>query len=378
MEILCFIWFILKNNIMEDKLITLVTLTYSKAEILKSVLESEGIMAELYNINVIQPFVASGVKVKINEKDLPRALEIVTNGSWLKEDDDTQENKNVLVPVDFSDQSLMACCFAFDYAASIGAEVYLLHVFFPPVYSSMLPFENEVNTIQEYRMVLDSVKEKMADLVGKINKMIENKELPDISFKDKIYEGVAEEEILHFASKKKSSLIVMGTRNKDPENKKVLGSVAAEVMERASTTVVAIPEDTPYLRFSGMKRIAFMTNLDKRDLISFDSLYDIVKVNGAEVILIHIADENNDWSKVKLSGFKQYLNDKYPDLKVEIKMMMDDGNLTGIDNLIKEMGIDAISMTKYRRTLFSRMMTPSMTKRVFFKLDTPLIVFNKK
>lgn len=378
MEILCFIWFILKNNIMEDKLITLVTLTYSKAEILKSVLESEGIMAELYNINVIQPFVASGVKVKINEKDLPRALEIVTNGSWLKEDDDTQENKNVLVPVDFSDQSLMACCFAFDYAASIGAEVYLLHVFFPPVYSSMLPFENEVNTIQEYRMVLDSVKEKMADLVGKINKMIENKELPNISFKDKIYEGVAEEEILHFASKKKSSLIVMGTRNKDPENKKVLGSVAAEVMERASTTVVAIPEDTPYLRFSGMKRIAFMTNLDKRDLISFDSLYDIVKVNGAEVILIHIADENNDWSKVKLSGFKQYLNDKYPDLKVEIKMMMDDGNLTGIDNLIKEMGIDAISMTKYRRTLFSRMMTPSMTKRVFFKLDTPLIVFNKK
>lgn len=378
MEILCFIWFILKNNIMEDKLITLVTLTYSKAEILKSVLESEGIMAELYNINVIQPFVASGVKVKINEKDLPRALEIVTNGSWLKEDDDTQENKNVLVPVDFSDQSLMACCFAFDYAASIGAEVYLLHVFFPPVYSSMLPFENEVNTIQEYRMVLDSVKEKMADLVGKINKMIENKELPDTSFKDKIYEGVAEEEILHFASKKKSSLIVMGTRNKDPENKKVLGSVAAEVMERASTTVVAIPEDTPYLRFSGMKRIAFMTNLDKRDLISFDSLYDIVKVNGAEVILIHIADENNDWSKVKLSGFKQYLNDKYPDLKVEIKMMMDDGNLTGIDNLIKEMGIDAISMTKYRRTLFSRMMTPSMTKRVFFKLDTPLIVFNKK
>ena len=55
---------------MEDKLITLVTLTYAKAEILKSVLESEGIMSELYNVNVIQPFVSSGVKVRINEKDL--------------------------------------------------------------------------------------------------------------------------------------------------------------------------------------------------------------------------------------------------------------------------------------------------------------------
>lgn len=94
---------------MEDKLITLVTLTYAKAEILKSVLESEGIMSELYNVNVIQPFVSSGVKVRINEKDLQRALEIVESGSWLKEDGDEPEKKNILVPVDFSDQSILAC-----------------------------------------------------------------------------------------------------------------------------------------------------------------------------------------------------------------------------------------------------------------------------
>ena len=48
---------------MKDELVTLITLTYAKAQVLKSVLESEGVMAELYNVNIIQPFVSSGVKV---------------------------------------------------------------------------------------------------------------------------------------------------------------------------------------------------------------------------------------------------------------------------------------------------------------------------
>lgn len=378
MEISCFIKIVnSKVFIMEDKLITLVTLTYAKAEILKSVLESEGIMSELYNVNVIQPFVSSGVKVRINEKDLPRALEIVENGSWLKNDTEEPEKKNVLVPVDFSDQSLLACYFAFDYAAAIGADVYLLHVFFPPVYSSMLPFENEVNSVEEYRMVLQNVNEKMTDLTARLKKMIDDKELPDVAFESKVYEGVAEEEILHFASHKRSSLIVMGTRSKEP-NDKVLGSVTAEVMERSEVTVVAIPKDTPYLRFSGLKKIAFMTNIDKRDLMTFDSLYDIVKINNAEIVLLHIGDERDEWSQAKLAGIKDYIEKKYPGVKVDTKIMNDNGNLTGLDAFIKENKIDAISMTKYRRTFFSKMMIPSMTKRVFFKLDIPLIVFNRK
>lgn len=362
---------------MEDKLITLVTLTYAKAEILKSVLESEGIMSELYNVNIIQPNISSGVKVRINEKDLPRALAIVENGSWLKEDNEP-ETKNVLVPVDFSDQSLLACYFAFDYASAIGAEVVLLHVFFPPVYSSMLPFENEVNSVEEYRMVMQNVNEKMDALTGKLTKMVENRELPDVKFVSKIYEGVAEEEILHYASRKRSSMIVMGTRSKEPENDKVLGSVTAEVMERSEVTVIAIPKDTPYLRFSALKRIAFMTNIDRRDLMAFDSLFEIVRMNKAEILLLHIGDERDEWNQAKLSGMKDFVEKKYPGVKVETRIMNDNGNLTGLDSFIKENKIDAISMTKYRRTFFSKMMIPSMTKRVFFKLDTPLIVFNRR
>ena len=61
---------------MEDKLVTLAILTYAKAQILKNVLENEGIEAYIHNVNLIQPVISSGVRLRIKESDLPHALQI--------------------------------------------------------------------------------------------------------------------------------------------------------------------------------------------------------------------------------------------------------------------------------------------------------------
>ena len=49
---------------MEDKLVTLAILTYAKAQILKNVLENEGIEAYIHNVNLIQPVISSGVRLR--------------------------------------------------------------------------------------------------------------------------------------------------------------------------------------------------------------------------------------------------------------------------------------------------------------------------
>ena len=62
---------------MEEKLVTLAILTYSKAQILKTVLEGEGIETFIHNVNLVEPVISSGVRVRIKESDLPHALQIV-------------------------------------------------------------------------------------------------------------------------------------------------------------------------------------------------------------------------------------------------------------------------------------------------------------
>lgn len=137
---------------MEDKLVTLAILTYAKAQILKNVLENEGIETYIHNVNQIQPVVSSGVRVRIKESDLPHALKITESSAWLSEEvvgekmPQIEKGSNkVLIPVDFSSYSLKACEFGFNFAKNIDAEVVLLHVYFTPIYATSLPYGDVFN-----------------------------------------------------------------------------------------------------------------------------------------------------------------------------------------------------------------------------------------
>ena len=134
---------------MEDKLVTLAILTYAKAQILKNVLENEGIEAYIHNVNLIQPVISSGVRLRIKESDLPHALQIIESSAWLSEDiikgkesssEKNKEKRKVLIPVDFSNYSLKACQFGFSFANAINSEVVLLHAYFSPIYVPTIPY----------------------------------------------------------------------------------------------------------------------------------------------------------------------------------------------------------------------------------------------
>ena len=60
-----------------DRLLTVAIHTYEKALELKSLLEHEGIAVVLHNVNLSEPSVSSGVRVRIKEADLPLALRII-------------------------------------------------------------------------------------------------------------------------------------------------------------------------------------------------------------------------------------------------------------------------------------------------------------
>ena len=76
---------------MEDKLVTLAIHTFEKAQILKTMLETEGIEVYIHNVNQIQPVVSAGVRVRIKESDLPHALRIIEDSKWLSEDAEQEE-----------------------------------------------------------------------------------------------------------------------------------------------------------------------------------------------------------------------------------------------------------------------------------------------
>ena len=189
---------------MEDKLVTLAILTYAKAQILKNVLENEGIETYIHNVNQIQPVVSSGVRVRIKESDLPHALKITESSAWLSEEVvggkspklEKVSNK-VLIPVDFSNYSLKACEFGFNFAQNIGAEVVLLHVYFYSLYMQLLcpygdVFNYQLSDEENVRSILQKVHADLNALSDKVKEKVASGEFPDIKYTCVLREGIPE------------------------------------------------------------------------------------------------------------------------------------------------------------------------------------------
>ncbi len=371
---------------MEDKLVTLAILTYAKAQILKNVLENEGIEAYIHNVNQIQPLVSSGVRLRIKESDLPRALRITESSAWLSEDVvggkapriEKEENK-VLIPVDFSGYSIKACEFGLNLAHNFNMEAVLLHAYFTPIYATSLPYGDIFNYQQANDDNANSIIRKVhADLTA-LSDTIKNKistgELPDVKITCVLREGIPEEEIIRYAKETRPRIIVMGTRGKDQKDLDLIGSVTAEVIERSRIPVLAIPENTPIKQVSEAKRIAFITNFDQRDLIAFDSFINQVKQQyNFSVSLIHLTDNKNVWSEIKLAGIKEYLKKQYSDLDIHYDVVLNDNFLSTLDTYIKVNKIDIITLTSYKRNIFSRLFNPGIARKMIFHSDTPVFV----
>lgn len=372
---------------MEEKLVTLAILTYSKAQILKNLLENEGIEAYIHNVNLIQPIISSGVRVRIKESDLPRALKIVEDSSWLseevgsKQEKEPDRSKKILIPIDFSDYSMKACEFGFNFAAEIHAEVVLMHVYFSPVYMPSLQYATEgfgmpVEPEMGIKHILDTVHNQLDKFTGTIKAMLADGTLPDVKHTCLLREGVPEEEILHYARTEKPLIIIMGTRGEGEKEMDLIGSVTAEIIDRSPVFVYAIPKDAQRKNFKDIRRVAFITNFDQRDLMAFDSLITTFKDYNFEIsfLNLNVDEQKRTWNEIKLAGIKEYFKKQYPQLAIDYGVIPEDDLLANLDRYVKDKGIDVLCISNYKRNVFARLFNPSIARKMIFHSQTPILV----
>lgn len=369
----------------EQKLVTVAIHSYEKAVILKSILESEGIPAVIHGVSIIQPTVPGNVRVRINERDLPRALTIIeqvdfTSNVESEEDIEKVKVKNeVLIPVDFSNYTLKTCEFGFNLAFDIGCEVKLIHSFFTPYYPMAIPFGDSfsVQTSDKdlYRDIRNKMETEMSILVKNIRERIANKEFPDVKFSYMLMEGLPEEEIISYSKKQRPRAIVMGTRGSNAKDLDLIGSVTAEVIDGCRTPIFAIPENSKDQDISQMKNILFLTNFREREFKAFDIMMGFIKPYPVKVYLAHMARKEDMWDEIKLSGTQKYLEEQYPDLDIDYEVIDRDKQLEVVlEEFVKEHEIDMIAMSSSRRGLFARIFNPGIARRMLFHSDTPLLV----
>ena len=374
---------------MEDRLITLAIHTFEKAQMLKMILESEGIEVYIHNVNQIQPVISAGVRVRIKESDLPHALRVIEDAKWMENANAEEEEekakeakskrKRVLVPVDFSDYSLKACEIAINYAHKMNAEVMIMHAYYSIYYPSAIPLgdtlayqANEEST----RQMLERVQGDMASICSEIDAKMEKGELPTVKYDYTLREGLPEEEIIAYGKEYRPDIIIMGTRGKDQKDIDLIGSVTGEVIEMNKVPVLAIPENVPFNDLDAVKNIAFATSFSQRDLIAFDRFMEVIKGYDVHIHLFNISTSRDEWNEIRLTGVREYFQRQYPEANITYTVLDDGDLLLAIEKFVRDEQIDLIALTTYRRNILARILNPSIAKKMLFHTDTPLLVMH--
>lgn len=368
---------------MEEKLVTLAIHTFEKAQILKTLLETEGIDVYIHNVNQIQPVISAGVRVRIKESDLPHALRIIEDSKWL---DETQpetvvdKTKKILIPIDFSDYSIKACELGINYAYQAEAEVMIMHAYFSPYFPSAIPMGDtltyQVNEEESVVNVLKRVQIDIENICTLINRKMASGELPKVKYDYVLREGLPEEEIIAYSKEYRPTLIVMGTRGKSQKDMDLIGSVTGEVIEVNKIPVLAIPENVPFKDLSEAKNIAFATSFNQRDLVAFDEFMQLIKGYDAQIHLFNISTSKDEWNEIRLTGVTEYFKKQYPDTNITHTVLADGDLLLAIEKFVRDKQIDVIALSTYRRNILARMFNPSIARKMLFHTDTPLLVMH--
>lgn len=369
---------------MEDKWVTLAIRTYQRAQMIKTRLEQNNIETVIHNLNLENPEMAVGVRVRIKESDLPQALGIVEEmeKAWEEETGKNypMKDRSVLIPIELTDQINEICKFGFHFAKKLNTDVVFLHAYLTPAYTISSASNTEINTYsltdaETLRRIIRTNNADVENLTNLVKQWIKSGEIPNLDFRFELKEGVPEDEILAFCKKENPSLVVMGTNTKSNKDDHVIGSVTAEVLEACRVPVLAINKSIE-LKPENIQRVAFLTNFDQKDLIAIDSAISFFKKEELEVVFIHATEKKESWDEVMLAGIKAYFANHYPTLKTEYAFLKKDGNLREIYRYLEKSKIDVVALNTKKRSLFSRFFSQGFATKLLFNVDTPLLVMH--
>lgn len=368
---------------MSRKLLTIAVLPFVKAQVLKSLLENEGIECILEDVNLLEGPSSLAVRVQILDEDLEKAfpvLEEYLGKPGEKPAPYYEPERQILVPVDFSDYSVKAAKVACDIALQLNAKIMFFHAYPNPIVYSV-PFSDVYAFDSGLTLHLETAeKNAQANMEIFLKKLVMHfgrETWNRLETEYIIKAGDARDDILSYAHKNRVMIIVMGTQGRAGSEYDIIGSVTAEIITAARLPVLVIPPDTPDDIAQKFSKILYATNFDEKDFVAIEKLMRIIKPYKAEISCLHVSrNEEPVWDLARLEGMKDILRKKYDDKTFECQLIVGDDILDEIDKYIRSNHIDVLALTTHKRSMLTRIFNPSIARRMLFHTTVPLLVFH--
>lgn len=273
---------------------------------------------------------------------------------------------NILVPTDLSDLSKVAVQYAIKITNKLGGTITLLHVI-NIVQPTRVTMRLRLKALEQE--LVDIANEDMEKLVKEVSKNL--KSLSPIELR--IVKGSSfNDTVKRQAKKLRAGLIVMGTRGASGLKKYVLGSNTASVIEVSHIPVLAVPERGDFKNFKNVVYASDLTHLEKElqtlmpYLEQFDSIVHLIHITSS-LKAVSALEKKID-IMVKKSGFKNVI------VRVIVNKKVDEA----IDYYVETKKADLLAMFTHDPTFYEKLFDRSMTRKMAFHSNVPLLAFKQR
>jgi len=275
--------------------------------------------------------------------------------------------KKILVPVDFSSCANNAVDFAVQSAKYLPVEITLLHAFelTGNVYTDYMGVNQEFN-----QTLLDKVKEELFSLEKSI------KDQEGLIVKTAIYKSNVKEAILEACAENNIDLVVMGTLGASGLKEKLWGSKTASLIGDSKVPVLVIPCN---YKWHKPNKILVATNQFEKDQTILDFIFELASLYQARVQVAVFTDENDDNAEAflehgrKIPAYEKMLKEQYKEDTITAIHLYGNEFEETLHDYIKKYEIDILAMVTYPRSFWDRIFHPSITKRISYHTDIPLL-----
>lgn len=279
--------------------------------------------------------------------------------------------KSILVPIDFSPNSLNALEFAVQIARHTKGTVTVFNSYYVTISDGLnAPPVEYIEAITK-----ETEQEHLARLTKAVHKY-ENVRSADeqqkIDIRPMLMQGLATDNIEALAETGDYDMIAMGTKGASGFSEILWGSITSHVVKRVKLPVLVVPFGS---RFQGIDRILYATNFNEHDVQALDMLKEFSDYFEAEITCLHICTDPK--KQAREAQRMQELEENYwftPMKKLNFRLVNSTSVEKGIMEYVKEQDEDLIAVAPEDRTFLANLFHSSVTQKLTFHTDTPMLV----
>lgn len=282
---------------------------------------------------------------------------------------------NILVPVDFSDYSKNALEYAIVLAKKTNAFITVFHSFYfstPPEYGTLANYIS---------MAIEDEQKRYDEQMKTLIKSYENEEYDDGSGRLQISSivklGLPSEDIVALIKERQFEMVIMGTKGATGLDRLFFGSVTANIIEDSDVKcpVLAVPRGA---NVRGVKHMLYAMDYEEDDVPVIDDLLEFASYFDAKVTCLHVnvSEELLDSDKLE----KEILEDTYwftPYDKIRFELLKNESTQSGIENYIKDNGIDLVAVIPRKRSFLESLFHKSVSNNLATYAGIPVLVIKK-